>query len=357
MAPPPFVVRAAMAVRKRLLRAADAVLPAEAAVLQRIFAGAEVNLISALVRAGVPELLAGEALTADEIAARTNTDADAMLRTLRAAVFAGYFVRRGDGRYAHNRMSRALLDADGSARTFMLYFGSRSNQHAWADYDETLRTGKNAFERVHGVGIWEWFDRHPDERETFARAMMGFTIMEAGGIATTYPFGEVKHVCDVGGGRGTLLSEILLTYPGLTGWIVDAPGVLASARPLLQARGVADRVTLRAGSFFDAVPAGADLYILKNVLHDWDDERARKILGNCRAAMQPGQRLVVIEQIVEADTDHLATMIDVHMMMVCNEGRERGRADFARLFAEAGFQLARVFVTTTTMGILEGVAI
>jgi hypothetical protein len=357
VAPPPFVVRAASAVRKRLLRAADAVVPAEAAVLQRILASAEVSVLCALARAGVPDLLEREALTAGEIAARTDTDADAMGRSLRAAVFAGYFVRRADGRYTNNRMSRALLDVEGSARAFMLYFGSRSNLQAWADFGETLRSGKNAFERVHGVGIWQWFDAHPDERETFARAMMGLTIMEAAGVATAYPFGEIQRLCDVGGGRGTLLSEILLRHPGLTAMIVDAPGVLGSARQLLAARGVAERVELVAGSFFDAVPPGADAYLLKNVLHDWDDARSSTILGKCRAAMSPGQRLIIVEQIVEADTDHLATMVDVHMMTVCNEGRERGLADFERLMAGAGFRRERVFVTTTTMGILEGVAI
>lgn len=355
--PPPLVVRAAAALRKRLLRAADRVVPAPAAVLQRILASAEVSLLCELARVGVPDLVEPGPLHAEEIAARTGTDPDAMARALRAAVFAGYFVRRADGRYANNRMSRALRDVDGSARSFMLYFGSKSNLHAWADFGETLRTGKNAFERVHGVSVWEWFDRHPEERETFARAMMGLTLMEAAGVASTYPFSELGKLCDVGGGRGTLLSEILLHHPGLAGVLVDAPGVLESARHLLAARGVADRVELVAGSFFDAVPPGADGYLLKNVLHDWDDARARAILGKCRAAMTAGQRVIIVEQLVEPDCDELPAMIDVHMMTVCNEGRERGRADFERLLKASGFRMGRVFVTTTTMGIVEGVAV
>ncbi len=122
-------------------------------------------------------------------------------------------------------------------------------------------------------------------------------------------------------------------------------------------RGVEDRVELVAGSFFEAVPKGAQAYLLKNVLHDWDDARSSKILANCRAAMTTGQRLVVIEQIVEEDCDHHGTMVDLHMMTVCGEGRERGRADFARLFEAGSFRVGRVLVTPTGMGIIEGIAI
>lgn len=325
-------------------------------MLQRVIASAEANILSELARLGVPDLLERQALGARELAERTKTDADAMARTMRAAIFAGFFVRRPDGRYENNRMSRALLDVEDSTRAFAMYFGSKSNKHAWADFGETLRTGKNAFDRVHGVSVWEWFDRNPEERETFARAMMSLTIMEAAGIATTYPFSDLKRVCDVGGGRGTLLSEILIHHPSLEGMLVDAPGVLESAKLLLGARGVANRVELYAGSFFDSVPKGADAYLLKNVLHDWDDTRSHKILENCRGAMTSGQRIIVIEQIVEEDSDHHGTMVDLQMMMICGEGRERGRSDFERLFDKSGFRLGRVLVTPTMTGIVEGIA-
>jgi precorrin-6B methylase 2 len=187
--------------------------------------------------------------------------------------------------------------------------------------------------------------------------MMSLTLWEAAGIASTYPFGEVGKVCDIGGGRGTLLSEVLLHHPGVKGILVDAPGVLESAKGLLQARGVAERVELVPGSFFDAVPAGADAYTLKSVLHDWDDERAKKILSVCRAAMKPGTRLVVIELIVEADAEHYGVMVDVHMMLVCGEGRERSRADFERLLQATGFRMQRVLFTSTGMGVIEATAV
>ena len=314
-------------------------------------------MLGELARLGVADLLEKEPLSADEIAAQTGTNPDAMARTLRALVYTGVFSRRPDGKFENNRLSRALLDEDDSCRAFAIYFASKSNQNAWADFGETLRTGKNAFDRVHGSSIWDWFDAHPEERETFARGMMSITIGEAAGIATTYPFGEAQKVCDVGGGRGTLLSEILLHHPKVQGILVDAPGVLESAKSLLDARGVRDRATLAAGSFFDAVPRGADVYVLKTVLHDWDDERSKKILSVVRSAMEPGARLVLADFIVEADCDDYTVMIDMHMMLVCGEGRERSRADFERLLGATGFRMQRVLTTSTGMGIIEGVAV
>ena len=356
-APPSVAVRAAIALRTKLKRAADAVVPARVAVLERVVGAAEASVLGALADAGVPDLLERGPLDAAALAAQTKTDPDAMARVMRAAVYMGFFARRADGRYANNRMSRALLDRDDSSRAFAVYFSSRSNLRAWADFRETLRTGENAFERVHGKSVWAWFDEHPDERETFARAMMSLTIMEAAGVAETYPFGEIGKVCDVGGGRGTLLSEILLHHPRLEGDLVDAPGVLASAKQLLAARGVADRVTLVPGSFFESVPPGADAYLLKNILHDWDDARSRIILEKCRAAMTSGKRVVVIEQIVEPDDRHPGTMVDLQMMAVCSGGRERGRKDFDRLLTDSGFRLGRVLVTSTTTGVIEGIAV
>lgn len=356
-APPGLAVRAATALRRSLLRAAEAVVPAQVALLDRIIGSSEANMLGELGRLGVADLLEEGPLSAFEIAERTGSNADAMARTLRALVFKGVFSRRGDGKFENNRLSRALLDEDDSSRAFAIYFASKSNQHSWADFAETLRTGKNAFDRVHGSSIWDWFDTHPEERETFARAMMSFTIGEGAGIATTYPFEKAQKVCDVGGGRGTLLSEILLHHPKIQGVLVDAPGVLESAKSLLDARGVRERVELVPGSFFDAVPSGADLYVLKTVLHDWDDERSMKILGVVRSAMQPGARLAIADFIVEEDCDDYGVMIDMHMMLVCGEGRERSRADFARLLSATGFRAERMLTTSTGMGIVEGVAV
>ena len=356
-APPGLAVRAILALRKAMINAADACVPAQLAVLERVTAAAGSHILSELARLGVPDLLEDQAMSGVEIADRTKTDPDAMQRVMRACVAMGVFARRRDGRFENNRMSRALRSADlESVRSFAIYFVSKSNMSAWADFAVTLRPGKNAFVRVHGTTVWDWFDRHPEERETFAHAMMGMTLLDAPGIAAAYPFGEIGKLCDVGGGRGSLLSEILIHHRKLRGMLSDAPGVLESAKKLLSQRGVVDRVELVPGSFFESVPKGADAYMMKNILHDWDDERSTKILKNVRGAMERGQKVLVVEAIVEPDSEDFGALSDIQMMVVCGEGRERSKADFERLFDRAGFRLERVVPTPTLMNVVEGVA-
>ena len=357
-APPRGAVRGLLALRKALLRAADAVVPAQLAVFDRVTAVAGSHVVTELARLKVADLVEARPLTASELATKTETDPGAMLRTMRGAVSMGFFQRDSERRYSNNRLSSALRSSETyDVRSFAEYFGSRSNLAAWNDFPETLRTGRNAFERVHGKSIWDWFDEHPHERQTFADSMMAMTLADAPGIATTYPFAEIHRLCDVGGGRGTLLSEILVRHPHLRATLCDNAGVLEAARELLTKRGVIQRVDLVAGSFFEGVPRGSDAYVMKHILHDWDDERCIAIMRNCRAVMEPGNRLLVVEALVEDDTEDYGALADLHMMIVCCDGRERGRADFEKLFEAAGFRLARVLEAPTPVAILEGIAI
>ncbi len=153
------------------------------------------------------------------------------------------------------------------------------------------------------------------------------------------------------------MSELLIRHPHLQGVLCDGPGIIVSARQLLERRGVEARVELVAGSFFDKLPAGADAYLLKNVLHDWDDDRSGKILGVCRQAMAPGARLVVVEQLTGRNqTDSFGALSDVQMLVGCDDGRERSREDFERLFKQSGFRLGRVF-PSPTVSVIEGLAV
>lgn len=357
-APPSLAVRAALALRKTFQRAADAVVPPQLAAFEHMSGAAHTMVVGEVARLRIPDLVEERPLTAAEIATKTGTNPDAMMRIMRGAIVMGFFTRDARGRFRNNRLSRALLSGDlESMRAFAEYFASKSNMLAWADFPETLRTGKNAFDRVHGKSVWDWFDEHPHERETFAQAMMTLTLVDAPGIAKTYPFSEVKRLCDVGGGRGTLLGELLVHHPHLRAVLADAPGVLESAKPLLAQRGVGDRVELVPGSFFESVPKGCDAYVLKNILHDWDDARSLVILKNCRAAMEPGARVLIIEALIEEDSDDLGALSDLQMMVVCGEGRERGRADFDRLLRDSGFRLGRVLECPTPVAVIEGIAI
>ncbi len=358
-APPAFGIRVVLAVRSFLLRLADRLCPADVVVFQRATGIMQTSLLGAICEHDIPDLLEERgAIGAEAIAEARGLDADAVHRTLRALASTGVFVMRSDGAFENNRISRALVSGKlVRSREWALYFASRSNGSAWLDFTRTLETGKSAFGRVHGKSVWAWFDEHEDEREMFAHCMMGITVQDAPVVAKLYPFGEVKRLCDVGGGRGTLLSEIVIRHPNVRGVLCDGEGVIASARELLEARGVLDRVELVPGSFFEKVPSGCDAYMMKNILHDWDDATSKRILAVVRAAMKPGQKIILVEMIVdERSRDVIGTQVDLQMMIACDDGRERSVEEFGKLFEASGFRFTRAF-PFPTVSVIEGEAI
>jgi C-methyltransferase len=358
-APPRWLATAAMRLRRIFRAAADAVVPPPVAMFEQIAGYMQTHLLRAAARLRLADLLAGGPRGAEELAARAGVQAAGLHRLLRGLATLGVFARGRDGRFANNRASAVLRqDAPISMRDAALYFGSAAQLRAWDGLEAALATGEDAFERIHGMNTWDWFDRHDEERDAFGGTMVAMTRLFAPGVAAAYEFAAVRRLCDVGGGRGDLLAEILLHHPSLVAVLVDSPSVLAAALPFLAARQVAGRVQLLPGSFFDAVPPGCDAYLLKNILHDWDDPRAGKILANCRRAMAAGHRLLVVETVVEASTTReIGPLSDLQMMIVCSGGRERSRADYARLFAAAGFRLSRVVPTAGPMSVLEAFAV
>jgi hypothetical protein len=318
---------------------------------------ATTHLLAIAARLRIADLLASGPRTAQELAWETRTHPEAMHRMLRALVSLNIFTLDATtGRFRNNRLSSALrTDVTGSARAIAAYFGTRANVLAWADAEETIRTGRNAFERVHGMAVWDWFACHPEDERLFADGMQELTAADAPAVAAAYPFGEVQRLCDVGGGRGTLLAYVLAAHPHLRGVLFEAPGVVEMAREFLHTRGMADRVDIQSGDFFAGVPDGCDAYLLKDILHDWDDAHALQILRAIQQVMQPGQRLLICETLVEPmETTLPGPLMDVCMMMICREGRQRSRAEVTTLLEQAGLTCTRVLPTALPISIVEG---
>ncbi len=350
-------MRAVLGLRRAVSRWLDARLPPDVVVLERTTASAIASLLGVVARFGVVDALGQERRSARALAEQLSLDADRLHRALRALALNGFFTLHPDGTVENNRLSWALR-AGGveRSREWVLYWTSESNQRAWTNAWRTVQSGTDAFELAHGMTVWQWFEAHPDEREIFAHAMMGLTHRDAPIIAGLFPFGEVVKLCDVGGGRGALLAELLARYPHLSGVLCDAPGVVESAKGVLEARGVAGRVALAPGDFFQKVPGGCDTYLMKNILHDWDDATAVRVLSVVRAAMQAGQRLLLCEALIEPNAaDDVAALSDVQMMIVCQNGRERSLAELQQLLSSARFTPARVF-RSETIAVLEALA-
>ncbi len=340
-----LLVRLGLWIRRSLLQIADRIVPVQYALFERSIGLSETMMISVVCEAQVPELVSEGPISTRELARLTQMNADVMHRILRALSARGIFhmMPGTEGLVSHTRLSRGLLNETAHAsHEWAQYFGSVGNVGAWADLRTSLLDGRSAFDRVFGETVWEWFAKNPAAEENFAQSMMGVTRIQVPIILDLYDFSQHTRLCDVGGGRGTLLSAILRSHLGLRAILCDGPGVLSSAESLLAAAGVRDRVELIPGNFFKAVPEGADCYLLKNILHDWNDDVCIQILKTVYRAMQKGQTLVVIEQLIEpTQSNALASFSDIQMLVACSDGRERSSAEIEGLLKGTGFAESR----------------
>ena len=315
--------------------------PPEALRLQNGFRGYQ--LVVAACRLELPDLLARQPLAADDIATRTGMNPDAMRRVLRGLVAWGFF-SEADGLYASTPVSDAFRSDLPGLRNMALML-SEEAYSIWTELMYTLETGKPAFEHVHGKSRWEKLAEDPEDAAQFNAAMVETSTRVVKEVTAAYDFGGIRSVVDVGGGNGAMLAGILRAYPDVRGTLFDIAAGLEGASQTMAAAGVADRVEVVEGSFFDTVPPGHDLYLLKSIVHDWDDEHALKILATCRAAMGATSRLLLVERVVPdrvttSATDMASVMSDLHMMVLLG-GRERTDAEYAALFEAVGLRLTR----------------
>ncbi|SMF57209.1 Ubiquinone/menaquinone biosynthesis C-methylase UbiE [Streptomyces sp. Amel2xC10] len=286
--------------------------------------------------------LADGPLTVAALAERTGTHADALGRVLRVAAAFGVLAEEPDGRYTLTDVGQALrADVPGSQRDMVLYNGDEMLWRSYGELMHTVRTGRPAFEKVYGHGFFEHLERDPRAGALFDRAMTGMSRATSRMLLDSYDFGRFPRLADVGGGRGLFLSELLARHPEVRGTLVDRPAVVDEAPKLLEEAGVADRVEVVPGDFFDELPPGRDAYVLKAVLHDWDDERAAAILRRIREALRdvPEGRLLICEFLVGPANDwDRGKLLDLDMLVRFG-GRERGEDQWRALLATAGFEL------------------
>jgi ubiquinone/menaquinone biosynthesis C-methylase UbiE len=303
---------------------------------------------------GIADLLQSGPKTADELAQATDTHAPSLYRILRALTSAGIFQKESDGRFALKPLSETLVtNAPGSVRWFIISELGQEHYPAWGNLMQSVRTGEIAFDSYFGADIWKYFSQHPEDAAVFNDSMSGMTAAANEAIMSVYDFSPFKKVIDIGGGHGGLITSILKQNPEAQGVLFDAPQVIAGARQKLEANGVANRCETVAGDFFKAVPEGGDVYVMKWIIHDWEDEKAITILKNCRRHMQPNGRLIIVDCVVpENDEPDFSKTFDLNMMVMTG-GKERTKAEFEQLLAAAGFKLLRVIPTDVPTSVVE----
>jgi O-methyltransferase domain len=307
-----------------------------------------VNIVAQLA---VPDRLANGPRTADDLARETGVNADALYRVMRALASAGVFEERDGRTFALTPAGEALKD--GPVRAMALWIACPLNLRVHADAMHSLKTGAPAVEVTVGESAFAHFAKNPDISRIFNDAMTAFSTVVIPAVLDAYDFSGIKTLVDVAGGHGGVLTGVLQKYPAITGVLFDLEHVIEGARPRIAALGLADRVSTASGDFFKAVPAGGDAYIMKHIIHDWDDDKATLILENIRKVLPKDGRVILIESVIPPGNEPaLGKIIDLEMLVMPG-GRERTEEEFRRLFDRAGYRITRIVPTQSPLSVIE----
>lgn len=329
-------------------------LPPHVQLIQMGIASFAAAALYTAARLSIADHIGSGVKTAAELAGPTGTHAPTLYRFLRSLSNFGVVHEHDGQRFSLTPLGHALrADAPGSARSTLLAFCGPTFSRTWEELPYSLETGKTAFDKAHGMGFFEYLGRHPEDASHFSAAMVGYHGPETPAVAEAYDFSDIGTLVDVGGATGNMLAAILARHHNVRGVLFDRPYVVKEAPALLAAHGVADRVSIESGNFFEGVPPGGDAYLLSHIIHDWSEEQCLTILGHCRRAIGPGGRVLIVETVLPADgTPHAGKMQDLVMLMFPG-GMERTEAEYAQLLTKADLRLTRVIPTASIASIVE----
>jgi hypothetical protein len=305
---------------------------------------------------GVADLLADGPRSVNELAAATAMHERSLYRVLRSLAGVGVFRETEPKIFALTPLAEPLRsDAPQSIRNGVIFMGEEWHWKVWGDMLYSVRTGKPGWGHVHGDEVFDYFGAHPEQAEIFNRAMTDMSTATAPSVVDAYDFAGIRTLADIAGGHGYLLSQVLKSNKGMKGILFDVQSVISGADALLEREGVAGRVEKVSGDFFASIPAGADAYIMKHIIHDWDDKRATKILRNIRAVMPPDGRVLIVETVVpEGNEPHYSKLLDLEMLSSPG-GVERTAREYRELLAAAGLRLTRIIQTNSPFSVVEAV--
>ncbi len=308
----------------------------------------------AAAKLGLADLVKREPCTVEELAKASGTHGPSLYRLLRALASRGVFKEDADGRFSSTPLSRALeSDAPGSLRGFVIAELGEDHYPAWSEFLHSIRSGGIAFDHVFGTSVWQWRAQHSEDARIFDQAMASYTTAVNESIIRSYDFSPFRKIVDVGGGDGSLMVGILKANPAIDGLVFDLPHAAAHARARLQAAALTERCQVVEGDFFKSVPDGRDAYLLKWIIHDWDDDQAVAILRNCRRAMPQHAKLLLIEGVIPPGNAPSFHKFGDLNMLVMTGGRERTEAEYGALATVAGLRLARTVRTDFELSVLE----
>lgn len=328
--------------------------PPEAILTNIAFGALMTQALYVAAKLGIADLVAEGVTSTDELAARTETNSSALYRILRSLASNGIFRETEARNFELTPLADALrTGVSNSMRNAAIFMGESWHWAVWGDMLHSVKTGKPAWAKILSEDVFDYFNQNPEAGEIFNNAMSDMSKGTAMPVVEAYDFSGFETIADIAGGHGFLLAQILRSTPAIKGLLFDVPAVIAGAGGFFREAGVEDRAETVSGDFFEAVPA-ADAYIMKHIIHDWDDESALRILASIRRAMIGDGRLLVVETVVpEGNGPDYSKLLDLEML-VSPGGLERTEAEFRSLFERAGFSLTRIIPTRSPMFIIEG---
>ncbi|GGK60300.1 methyltransferase [Ornithinimicrobium pekingense] len=352
--PPTRLLQAAAAARTGLQRLTGRMVPPEVALLELTTGFIATRTVYAAAEVGLADALASGPRTSADLATDLGTDPDATHRLLRACAAWGVFRQRRDGRFELTPAAdRLRAGTPGSMREVVRMLGHPAYQRVWGELAGSVRTGEAGAERALGSSMWDYLEQDRGFGETFDAAMTRLSALDWPMVEAVYDFSRFRVIADVGGGHGQLLALMLGAAPEARGILLEQASMTAGAQELLAREGVLERCEVRAGSFFETAPDDADLYVLRRVLHDHDDERAAAVLTTLRGHMPPGATLLVMEGVVPAGNGpHLSKALDLDMLVFVG-GRERTEAQWHALLTSTGFEPPRIVPTLSSVSLVE----
>lgn len=331
--------------------------PPEVALTQIMLGCLASQVLYVAAKLGIADLLADGPKSVDELATATDTHAPSLYRVLRAAASLGVFTEQENRIFAMNPNAEPLRsNVPNSLRDIMIFMGEDWHWNVWGKTMYSVRTGKAAWAEMHGEDVFGYFKDKPEELEIFNRAMTSLSALATKAVIEAYDFSGINTLIDIAGGHGRLLTEILEANPSLRGVLFDLPHVIEGARENVAKTNAADRVEFVSGDFFVSIPGGGDAYIMKHIVHDWDDERSLTILRNIKQVMNPGGRVLLVESVIaDGNAQDFGKLMDIEML-VSPGGKERTAAEYEELFSRAGLRLTRIIPTKSAYSVIEAVA-
>jgi ubiquinone/menaquinone biosynthesis C-methylase UbiE len=301
----------------------------------------------------IADILSDGPKSIEELAQMINVNASSLYRVMRALACLGIFSETNDGRFELTPMAECLKSD--ALRPISLMMHSDWHDRAWDNLLESVKTGEKAFDKVHGMPIFDWFRENPQAAQIYNEANAIKAITSHRAIIGAYDFSGISSLTDIGGGNGSLIVEILKANSSLRGVVADLPSVVMTAKDFIHNQGFESRCKVIECDIFDKIPAGSDAYLMSHILHDWDDEECLTILRNFYKAMKPGTRLLVVEALIPAGNEFsIAKLLDIEVF-VMGGGRERTENEFRDLFESTGLKLSKIVSTDESVSIIEGI--